>query len=290
MTSTFFRRLSQLYVLSRVYSLITRFGLNPEGILKLLKDNRSIISGSAALHALFTGANIAPFDPKDIDFYIPHYRRDAVVEYFIEETEFDIIASYPRLAGAPYDSQYMTEVIIMKSQDAIINIIISSTKNPMDPLFSFHSTCVMNAITAYGIWSAYPSLTLDFQNLINPLRSGNNTACSILRLKGCMEKYRQRGFKDALTLSAWKEHKLHECSTYPSCPHTERNTRDEGTLFFPFDSLKVIKNRSRRGRRFRTICWTLGGYMCDDSSGLSAVRTIGYSLLKPASYKVLHRI
>jgi len=278
MTNSFFRDLTQVYTLSKVYKLISSFGLSPEGILELLKDNRSIISGSAALQLMFTGSNVKPFEPKDIDFYVPYYRRNAVIKYFLKHTGFKFIASYRKLPGVPYASQYMHEVIIMESETAIINIIVSSTIDPLAPLFAFHFTAVMNAITAYGIWSAYPSLTLNFQSLINPMRSGDNSALSRARMMICQEKYTKRGFSISVGLHAWKEHVVHECSSYVNCPHTKRHASDEGTLFFPFRSLDLNKGREESKylrNRGRPIAWRLGGEICQ-FSGLPDIITEGY--------------
>ncbi|KIO10314.1 hypothetical protein M404DRAFT_92271, partial [Pisolithus tinctorius Marx 270] len=49
-----------------------------------------------------------------------------------------------------------------------IDIIVSNTDVVVSPIFQFHSTVVMNFVSADHIFCAYPTLTLWGLSILNP--------------------------------------------------------------------------------------------------------------------------
>lgn len=102
--------------------------------------------------------------------------------------------------------------------------------NATTVIFSFHSTVVMNFISAYSIFSAYPQLTLDKCGLINtPYKP---TSRCLVALK----KYKKCGFSIKANLTAWPEFDDHVCMKVYSCSMTVQDLYDQGALFIPFSS------------------------------------------------------
>jgi hypothetical protein len=49
-----------------------------------------------------------------------------------------------------------------------IDLVVSASETAVDTIFTFHSTPVMNFISGYGIFSAYPLLTLQNKGFVHP--------------------------------------------------------------------------------------------------------------------------
>lgn len=102
-----------------------------------------------------------------------------------------------------------------------IDIICSDLLAALLPVSDFHSTCVMNAITATGVVVAYPSLTLHGRNL-------RRLHCLGARQEHS-NKYADRGF---LPISS-PDFSVERCSP-SSYPQLRRSSRDAACLSMPF--------------------------------------------------------
>ncbi|KAI6145046.1 hypothetical protein BKA82DRAFT_3928687, partial [Pisolithus tinctorius] len=92
----------------------------------------------------------------------------------------------------PYGSSSIRSVVSFANNHQSIDVIVSSTVATMSPIFKFHSTTMMNFISADHIFCAYPALTLHLMSLVNagPIYFkpfGFRTMCTL-------EKYGVRGF------------------------------------------------------------------------------------------------
>lgn len=137
---------------------LTQAKLDPTRTRVMMQKTNTILSGSAALGMILPGM----YTPSDLDFYCPRRAGAEVTLSFHAEgyrllpPPSGIRRSYGCVAhGLKY-------IITMRHKDdptKKINIIESSTKSPHAPLLFFHSTVVMNFVSAEGYGLFYPSLT-----------------------------------------------------------------------------------------------------------------------------------
>ena len=103
---------------------------------------------------------------------------------------------HPRCVREPHVVYEMgfgiKQVMKMQKGDHSVNIIISQTTSPLSPIFHFHSTDVMNFISAYGFFSAYPKITNLHFSIINPVTFKRGAPSA--RILACFEKYTHWGF------------------------------------------------------------------------------------------------
>lgn len=161
----------------------------------------------------------------------------------------------------------MASVTKVTNGDVNIDVVESKSPSPFVPVFEFHTTVVMNFISADGFFSAYPSLTTERKALMNPLRipDGRPTSKTVL----CYRKYHDRGYDLSLTPIAWEkeEVKWHACQRSYTCPQTLRSTFDRGCLFTSsrlvceHDIVEdVITPRCFKDRR--AVIWNIGSESC----------------------------
>ena len=157
---------------------------------RMLKDLRAVISGSAALH-LMLPPKFTNWTPQDLDIYAPYthhislYARLLNMGYSItDEHDSD---------EPPYSDSLIKQVATLSNGTRQIHVIFSKCETAFTPIFEFHSTAVMNFISADHIFSAYPNLTFNGLSMINPgavyFSDFNISAIDALR------KYDARGFR-----------------------------------------------------------------------------------------------
>ncbi|KAJ7044249.1 hypothetical protein C8F04DRAFT_896201, partial [Mycena alexandri] len=152
----------------------------------LLRTTRSIVSGSAAL-LMVTDLE---FVPGDLDIYMPLSQEEPAMAIVQRHMNFELVTSrMPR--GYP-DNSGITKVHRLEKGARSMNIIIVQGEDPAIAIFHFHSTIVMNYLTGFGLYCAYPSLTLSDVGVVN--------LPAVLRELGirrnaeeCFDKYRARG-------------------------------------------------------------------------------------------------
>ncbi|KAJ7441876.1 hypothetical protein FB451DRAFT_955794, partial [Mycena latifolia] len=152
----------------------------------MLKTTRSIISGSVAL-LMVTDLH---FEPGDIDIYVPTSQHDTALA--IAERKLGFEARWSNVPTYDNNSEIKTVVHLQKGEKWM-NLIVVKGEEPTIAVFQFHSTLVMNYLTAFGLYCAYPTLTLKglgVANLPALLRDISSPGRSI----ECFEKYRDRGF------------------------------------------------------------------------------------------------
>jgi hypothetical protein len=147
-----------------------------------MEETRSVISGSAALEIVLPGT----CDPNDLDLYCPEDSSDTVIDFLKSYGYVDIHHTGPLPAKTPAASSdgregtldttdtevdwYQEDYALRTTIKAVfalhhcvdgrkINVIQSASASSVAPIFTFHSTCVMNAVTHSGAISFYPSLT-----------------------------------------------------------------------------------------------------------------------------------
>ncbi|KAI6148715.1 hypothetical protein BKA82DRAFT_118014, partial [Pisolithus tinctorius] len=130
----------------------------------ILHSCDAVVSGSCALHVLLP-ANETSWLPSDLDLYVS-YRHLACLSVLLEHKGYAIVCQRTVDAG-PYGSSSIHAVVSFANGCHSIDVIVSSTVAAVSPIFEFHSTAMMNFISADHIYCAYPSLTLQEMSLVN---------------------------------------------------------------------------------------------------------------------------
>lgn len=168
-------------LLARLQDLYRGWGLNVVETLGTLKDTRSVMSGSGVLHLCAPGV----WWPNDLDFYCPRGEKDNLVrrledQGYAKALRTDAPATYQgdhEYEGIPF----LSDILIMRKMvgegDAKINIIECEAPSAEAAIFTFHSTQVMNAMTADGIICFYPELTLEDRGEYRRVGEETGTHC-----------------------------------------------------------------------------------------------------------------
>lgn len=133
-----------------------------------------------------------------------------------------------------------------------VDIITSINDCAVFPIFGFHSMLVLNILGADAVICTYPQLTFSSKCLIHSrcYCKGQIKEHNIQ----CIEKYRERGFTLAQTLSMTDPHK---CGFAQVCPQTARYINDSHCLSFVFGHGSLPPAVGRHG-----MLWRLGGPAC----------------------------
>ncbi|KAJ7021220.1 hypothetical protein C8F04DRAFT_923740, partial [Mycena alexandri] len=159
---------------------------DPIHVMALLRMMRSIVSGSAALIMV---SNLE-FVPGDLDIYTPLSQEEPALAILQRNMRFDPVSTWIPRGYA--NNEAILKVHRLEKGSKSVNVIIVQGEDPAAAVFHFHSTIVMNYLSAFGLYCAYPSLTLTDVGVMNlpvVLRDvGVRT-----NAEECFEKYRDRG-------------------------------------------------------------------------------------------------
>lgn len=247
----------------RLLTVLTPFGIPVKDLFRILRRSDTVISGSLALHFMLP-ASARTWTPRDMDLYTNSDGFHKIMALLILNG-YDLVEEFTgaqraRPLGAPpmtYEIGWGIKRIVKMHKDThSIDIIVSRTGSPILPIFHFHSTAVMNFISAYGFLSAYPKLTSSLISIVNPVAYPGTIPTP--RIQSCLNKYTDRGFT-CLHLQG------PGCGFVgclrPGCPEPIRSTRDNHCLFVPFD---FDPNMPRVYRYDHNILWCLGAESCDN--------------------------
>ncbi|KAJ7753757.1 hypothetical protein B0H16DRAFT_1263496, partial [Mycena metata] len=204
--------------------VLTTCDVDPVNVLALLRTTRSIVSGSAAL-LMVTDLE---FIPGDLDIYTPLSQEESAM--VIVQTQMKYLPITSRMPRGYPDNSGILKVHRLEKGHRSMNVIIVQGEDPTVAIFHFHSTVVMNCLTGFGLYCAYPSLTLSDVGVINlPV---------VLREMGvrrnaeeCFDKYRMRGVTLVNDVKKLSRHTRHDCRRDAECPHTIRSTVDGRGLY-----------------------------------------------------------
>lgn len=235
-TNSFFRTLVQQHAQHRTTKLFRFFEIDPISMLDVLNLTGSVVSGSAALVVV----NPWSFTPNDMDIYAPPTRSALLIELMATRFGYivDAIAvGYPQFSG-------ISAIHTLKKGVHSVQVMVTSSENPLTAVFHFHSTTVMNFISAHGIYCAYPILTSQRRGLKNRYELAHNGQ-SEEAVRLCLDKYAQRGYEIADDLSGWPEFDGHACTSNGSCPAVKRCVDDRYAYFHLFGKV-LPENRPNR--------------------------------------------
>ncbi|KAI6037401.1 hypothetical protein BKA83DRAFT_43203, partial [Pisolithus microcarpus] len=113
----------------------------------------TVISGSTTLHLALPEQG-TPWSPQDLDIYVPWKMSTLMLNRLKLEED---------ISQVHYSDSTIKAVVIIAKGKRRINLIVSKTSTALSLIFQFHSTVVMNFISANTFFCCYPSLT--FQGL-----------------------------------------------------------------------------------------------------------------------------
>lgn len=240
-------RLLRLYV-----RILRRWVSGPTELRDVLRNTHSVISGSTALtYALGGDVN---WESNDLDIFPPVGRPcDGVLDYLTEKEGYKVTDSYidpnqRRLLNAdeipvppPVDilenyegsiaysrlrnvyklSKVQTVPGSDETRRLSIDVIEARGTSAIIPIFRFHSSLVMNYVSADSLFMAYPNLTLQHNFIPNKKMNRYN-----IKARRWLEKYSNRGFEK------WTPGEGKSCGS--ACYPMLRSTRDVGCLDFAF--------------------------------------------------------
>ncbi|KAJ7099204.1 hypothetical protein C8R44DRAFT_947505, partial [Mycena epipterygia] len=159
--------------------------------------------------------------------YIPQSQEDTAITLITNELGFSVSDSNK----PPYENNtHIQTVHWLNKGEKKINIIVVKGENTILAIFEFHSTIVMNFLSAHGLYCAYPTLTLHkltTPNLPIMIREiGLSGRCD-----ACFEKYRRRGISYETDARIFPGHTTHTCYIDGECPSTVRTTSDSRGLY-----------------------------------------------------------
>jgi hypothetical protein len=204
------------------------------------------------------------FDPGDLDIYVPSSQDETMFNLAKRQLHF----KESTYSTTSYDQNtFIKKVRHLRRKDKRMNLVVVQGEDPVIALFDFHSTIVMNYLSASEIYCAYPSLTLSRLSVVNvPVliresqRPGGRD-----RIYTCLEKYFARGISFKSDVTQFIGHTQHACHTDAECPLTIRTNFDDKGLratIFPLSDAEEI----RLARNKYMVVWALGGPKCGSTS------------------------
>ncbi|KAJ7021221.1 hypothetical protein C8F04DRAFT_1274053 [Mycena alexandri] len=247
------------HMLSITYQSLNKFEIPPEMFMRIMLATSSIIAGSVAANIL-SGNN---FKPSDLDVIAPSSQEDSMRTIFTETLGFTEDGS--TVPNGLQDTARM--VHSYKKNESSVRLWIASGENPTVPVMLTASTFVMNFITPWGIYCAYPRLTLLKRAIINHFSDdGPNSRFDLAytRVGAAFDKYTARGVSFAVDDRSWTDTcKSHRCYVSPTCTHTTRNIYDPWGMHIPFPvTYEGVAPYIAKNTRFdstHTTIWSLGG-------------------------------
>ncbi|KAG2739183.1 hypothetical protein P692DRAFT_20756458 [Suillus brevipes Sb2] len=152
------------YVANRRNNLFKKYIADIPIFIQLLEFTGSVVSGSTALNLFMPKSQ--EFATHDIDLYATEKYEHVVVEYLKREEGYTVAHKISSNRG--YDSSAIAKIYKLENGEKHMDIIITHWTCAIAPILQFHSTVVMNYITANSIVSMYSGWTCQRKGFIHP--------------------------------------------------------------------------------------------------------------------------
>ncbi|KAJ7705914.1 hypothetical protein B0H16DRAFT_1826310 [Mycena metata] len=237
-TCTRFRIAFRTHMLSATYKALNKVHLPPSEFMEAMLSTSSIIAGSVPANILTGGS----FAPNDLDVVTPASEEDTMIA-MLKNYGFELVeAKVPR----------------------------GMQENPTVPIMLTATTFVMNFISPWGIYCAYPRMTLTERGLLNYFTDeGHDTdnSSTYSRVMRALNKYIARGVAFQVDDRNWPDMtRNHSCFVSASCTHTTRNLYDSAGLHISFPvehkGYRRYFAENTRLNSSQTTIWSLGGHFC----------------------------
>ncbi|KAI6004663.1 hypothetical protein EDD15DRAFT_2155331 [Pisolithus albus] len=178
------------YLKHRLSCVANQYFANGDNFKAMLRSCDAIISGSTALHLLLPEYGTR-WTPKDLDIYVPLATSTALLNRL--HYEGYTIDNQVHMNDVSYTYSHVHEVVVLCKGPNKIDVVISRTSTALTPIFQFHSTVVMNFVSADTFFCSYPRLTLRRLSMVNagPLYCSPHRR----RVLDAVRKYQSRGIR-----------------------------------------------------------------------------------------------
>ncbi|KAH6888878.1 hypothetical protein BKA70DRAFT_886565 [Coprinopsis sp. MPI-PUGE-AT-0042] len=210
--SDVFPQLAHRNLRDRVMRVLSRFGLQFEPTMEVMRRTDTRMAGSASNKVIDDGG----WFNKDIDLYTPASSVPEVIEYlqrcgYGEPTVENphAIPVDPNSQFKPYERQGAVQQILALHHNKTgrkVNVMQSSTESSVAPIVAFHSTVVMNWISYDGVTCLYPALTLKRKGISNVLPSFKTA-----KKQAALRKYEDRGYTIYDSCTQLNHHTVRAC-------------------------------------------------------------------------------
>ncbi|KAJ7758616.1 hypothetical protein B0H16DRAFT_1457151 [Mycena metata] len=242
-TCSKFRSVFKNHMLSATYRAMNKVHLPPRAFMEALLTTSSIVAGSVPANILTGGS----FNPNDLDVVTPASEEDTMLAILEGYGFSKIDAKNPRgMQGS------LRMVYTLEKSDRTIRLWIASSENPTVPVMLTATTFVMNFISPWGIFCAYPRMTL---TKLRPFKlfHGRGSKC---------------GPRNHLRQSHARPEQVHwpgAClsrSTTGIGPTWPGITRLHISFPVEYDGFKRYFAENTRLNSSQTTIWSLGGHFC----------------------------
>ncbi|KAJ7661399.1 hypothetical protein DFH06DRAFT_988100 [Mycena polygramma] len=234
-------------------------------LLKMLLKTSSIIVGSVPI-AILTNAS---FDPSDLDILVPASSEGTMK--ILLSTSFGYCQTGSKIMDGAQDTLRVEHTFAKEGNT--VRLRVTAGENATVSLMLSHSTIAMNFISAWGIFCAYPQLTLKNRAMFNHFTEEEHEFrrwSSHQRMMASFDKYVKRGITFGVDASTWygTERSQHRCYATPLCPLSTRSLYDPSSMFIRFPTHDsgdqgALAKSIRYDDKY-TVIWSLGGCFCHE--------------------------
>jgi hypothetical protein len=247
-----------------VFRAVNEFALPAREFMRAMLMTSSVIAGSVAANVV-TGSR---YEPSALDVVTPASEEHSMLAILQQDMGCILVESTVPL-GMQGSLRMMYE---FERKGRSIKLWIAAGENPTVPIMLTNTTFVMNFISSWGIYCAYPTLTLSSRGLVNHFTYADDDGdgnATFSRVNASFFKYVNRGVAFEVDDRSWADtRKRHRCFVSATCPHTIRSLYDNAGLYIAFpveyDGVKTLGSKSTRLDRNQTTIWSLGGGYCNE--------------------------
>ncbi|KAJ7029813.1 hypothetical protein C8F04DRAFT_1187325 [Mycena alexandri] len=285
-TCTQYREAFRAHMLSATYRVMHAAGVPPAEFMQAMLSTSSIIAGSVPANIL-TGSR---FTPNDLDVVSPASEEDTMMS-ILQQYGFERTGS-----KTPRGMQGLLRMLYTLTKGInTVRLWIASSENPTVPVMLTATTFVMNYISPWGIYCAYPRMTLTNHGLLNYFTDDGhdlNQEVTYSRIMQALSKYTLRGVTFEVDDRNWPDMtRKHICFSSASCTHTARNLYDAAGLHISFpvvhQGFKKYFAENTRLNSSQTTIWSLGGNFCGSPVlyHKAFARNMGLHIRRPENYE-----
>ncbi|KAF8120867.1 hypothetical protein EV363DRAFT_1187818 [Boletus edulis] len=268
------------YISKRLRFSLVDFVDDPISFLGVMEVTRTVISGSFAFQFIF-GERSAVWSVNDLDLYTTKEGFEGLKEEL--EIQGYVVQHQSQANDSPYVFSKILKIVKMKKGENVIDVIVSQTNSSIQPIFQFHSSIVMNYVSASTIFSAYGHTAARYKSFANPMLFFHQRVT--WRTLMSYKKYQERGVEMHSPSVLWMQGytpgaKPHKCTRYLQCPCSVRKNVDSGCLLASLDACHPFRRSAEQAAVEKEIVvWVLSNDRCDGKH-LYTSRTPEVQLLK----------
>lgn len=182
------------YFKSQWIETLDRVTGDGDAMRTIMRTTGAVISGGFALKFLDPGSD---YVPGNLNCYVPTQGYHAFLTFLVVSMGADIVSQddFRRNYGKPHPYRFgnqtgdtgIADRRLLRIGETLLDIVCSNSPSPLLPIAKFHSTAVMNFISAEGFCIAYPISVLQRVAFTAARRMRSND-------RAFLQKYHDRGF------------------------------------------------------------------------------------------------